>query len=291
LNSRPRPSEPTPEELLRRARHFVKTRLMLRIRAMFFVPIPLLFMGLYSAVTGSAVEMAGRFGGFTLFMLAAWLLLEGEKARHAYDARDVAKPPAIPRKLFAAVLTGTGVAVTSLFGFTPLMNAPDTAAVYAVTAVLLHLVSFGIDPLRAKGLQGYSRQDANRLLAALEQGERLLDETLAAASTFSDRRLQQQVTRLVDQARNVFRAIEKDPRDLQRSRKFMAVYLQGARDATLKLAQLKAHNPAQEYREYEQLLTDLERHFIRQQHHLLQNDRTDLDVEVDVLRDRLKQEL
>lgn len=291
LNSRAPQAEPTPEELLRKARHFVKTRLMLRVRAMFLVPIPLLFMGLYSAITGSAIEMAGRFGGFALFMAAAWLLMEGHKAQHAYEAREVAKPPAIPRKLFAAITTGIAVAVTSLFGFLPLLNEPVTAAVYAVLASVLHLISFGLDPMKAKGLQGYSKQDANRLLAALEQGERLLDETLTAAATFPDRRLQQKVLQLVEQARAVFRAIEKDPRDLQRSRKFMAVYLQGARDATVKLAHLKNQNPAlREYSDYEQLLNDLHQHFIRQQQNLLRNDRTELDVEVEVLRERIKQE-
>jgi 5-bromo-4-chloroindolyl phosphate hydrolysis protein len=283
--------EQTPEQLLRRARHFVRTRLMLRTRAMFLVPIPLMFMGLYSAITGSAIEMAGRFGGFALFMLAAWMLMQGQKAQHAYEARDVAKPPVLPRKLLASLLTGSAVAVTSLFGFLPLLNEPVTAAVYAIVATLLHSICFGLDPMRAKGLHGYSRQDANRLLQALERGEQLMEETLAAANTFPNRRLQQQVARLVEEARAVFRAIEKDPRDLQRSRKFMAVYLQGARDATVKLAHLKTHNPAlQEYADYERLLTDLQQQFIRQRNSLLLNDRTELDVEVEVLRDRIKQE-
>lgn len=280
-----------PEKMFRRAQHFVKTRLMLRTRAMFLVPMPLLLMGLYSAVTGSAIEMAGRFGGFALFMLAAWLLMEGQKAQHAYEAREVAKPPVMPRKLFASVLTGVAVAVTSLFGFLPVLNEPVSGAVYAVIAALLHSISFGLDPMKSKGLEGYSRQDATRLLAALERGEQLMDETLSAASTFSNRKLQQQVVGLVEEARAVFRAIEKDPRDLDRSRKFMAVYLQGARDATVKLARLKAQNAAvQDYADYERLLTDLEHHFIQQQQRLLLNDRTELDVEVEVLRDRIKRE-
>lgn len=279
-----------PEKMFRRAQHFVKTRLMLRTRAMFLVPMPLLLMGLYSAVTGSAIEMAGRFGGFALFMLAAWLLMEGQKAQHAYEARDVAKPPVIPRKLLASVLTGVAVAVTSLFGFLPLLNEPVSAAVYAVIAALLHSISFGLDPMKSKGLEGYSRQDAIRLLLALERGEQLMDETLSAASTFSNRKLQQQVAALVEEARGVFRAIEKDPRDLDRSRKFMAVYLQGARDATVKLANLKAHNPQQDYADYQHLLTDLQQQFVQQQQRLLLNDRTELDVEVEVLRDRIKRE-
>lgn len=282
----------SPDALLQQARHFVKTRLMLRTRAMFLVPIPLLFMGLYSAFTGSAIEMIGRFGGLALFLAAAWLLLEGQQAQHAYEARDVAKPPAIPRKLFASITTGLAVAVTGLFGFLPLMNDPLTTTVYALLATVLHSISFGLDPMQAKGLRGYSKQDAERLLIALERGERLLDETLAAAATFPNRRLQQKVAQLVDQARAVFRAIEKDPRDLQRSRKFMAVYLQGARDATIKLAHLKSHSPdLQEYADYERLLADLQQQFIRQQQNLLRNDRSELDVEVEVLRERIKQEI
>jgi hypothetical protein len=284
-------TEPTPEELFRKARHFVKTRLMLWERSMFLVPMPLLFMGLYSAVTGSAIEMVGRFGGLSLFLLSAWLLLQGQKAQHAYDAREVARPPIIPRKLFASLLTGAGVAVTSLFGFLPLLNEPVTGAVYAVVAAVLHNVAFGLDPMKSKGLQGYSRKEANRLLQALEQGERLMEETLIAAGGFPDRRLQHRVMQLVQEARGVFRAIEKDPRDLPRSRKFMAVYLQGARDATVKLAQLKARNPGlQEYADYERLLTDLEQHFIQQRQALLLNDRSELDVEVEVLRERIRQE-
>lgn len=282
----------SPEALLRQAQHFVKTKLMLRTRAMFFVPIPLLFMGLYSAVTGSAIEMLGRFGGLALFLAAAWLLLEGQKAQHAYEAREVAKPPAIPRKLFASITTGLAVAVTGLFGFEPLMNEPLTTTVYAVMAAVLHSISFGLDPMRAKGLAGYSKQEAERLLAALERGERLLDETLGAAATFPDRRLQQKVAQMVEQARAVFRAIEKDPRDLPRARKFMAVYLQGARDATVKLAQLKAHSPQpQDYADYERLLADLQQQFLRQQQNLLRSDRSELDVEVEVLRERIKQDL
>lgn len=292
----PRQPEPSSldqsaEELLRKANRFVKTRLMLRERFMFLLPQPLLFMGLFSAASGSAVEMAGRFGGFSLFMLSAWFLLQGQKARHAYDARDIAKPPLIPRKLFAALLTGAGVAVTSLFGFLPTLNAPATTAVYALLATVLQMIAFGFDPMSSKGLQGYSRKEANRLLQSLEQGERLMQETLEAASRFPNRHLQRRVAQLVQQARAVFRAIEKDPRDLPRSRKFMAVYLQGARDATVKLAQLKAINPdLREYADYERLLTDLEQHFIQQQQTLLLNDRTELDVEVEVLRDRIRQE-
>ena len=53
--------------------------------------------------------MLGELGAFAGLMLSAWLLNEGLRAEDAYDARAVARPPAIPRKLFAAVLTGASV--------------------------------------------------------------------------------------------------------------------------------------------------------------------------------------
>lgn len=234
--------------------------------------------------------MVGRFSGFALFFLAAWLLVEGQKAEHAYNERDVAKPPAFPRKMFATVTTGLAVAVTSLFGFEPILNDPVSAVIYSLAAALLHCFSFGLDPMSPKGLDGYSAVEAKRLLQALERGEKLMEETLAASKTFSNRSLQQHVQNMVAEARGVFRAIEKDPRDLQRARKFMYVYLQGARDATVKLAKLKPQVASTEVNDYRQLLSDLEARFVRQKETLLFNDRSELDVEVEVLRDRIKQE-
>ena len=279
------------QQTFKDVRKFVSTKLLLRARTLFIVPIPLFFMGVYSTFTGSAMEMVGRFGGFALFFLAAWLLVEGQKAEHAYNEREVAKPPAFPRKLFATITTGLAVAVTSLFGFEPMMNDPANAAIYSLAAALLHSISFGLDPMSAKGLDGYSPNEAKRLLEALERGERLMQETLAASKSFSNYALQQQVQRLVAEASSIFRAIEKDPRDLHRARKFMYVYLQGARDATVKLAKLKAHGSTAEVNDYQQLLSDLQTRFIRQKETLLQNDRSDLDVEVEVLRERIKQDI
>ena len=83
---------------------------------MFLAPLPLLFAGLGSITRGSAGEMLGELGGFAGLMLAAWLLNEGLRAEEAYAARAVARPPAIPSKLFAAVLTGASIFAASLLG-------------------------------------------------------------------------------------------------------------------------------------------------------------------------------
>ena len=53
--------------------------------------------------------MLAELGGFAALALSAWLLNEGLRAEAAFAARAVARPPALPRKLVAAVLTGAAV--------------------------------------------------------------------------------------------------------------------------------------------------------------------------------------
>ena len=69
----------------------------------------------------------------------------------------------------------------------------------------------------------------------------------------------------------------------------MSVYLMGARDATIKFADHYAQTRDSSARtDYDSLLTDLETTFAEKTTAFLSNNRTDLDVEISVLRDRLK---
>jgi len=54
---------------------------------------------------------------------AAWLVGEGLRAQAAYDARKVARRPAVPRKMIASALTGIGVALASFAHDTSILTA------------------------------------------------------------------------------------------------------------------------------------------------------------------------
>jgi 5-bromo-4-chloroindolyl phosphate hydrolysis protein len=89
----------------------------------------------------------------------------------------------------------------------------------------------------------------------------------------------------------MFRTVEDDPRDLTLARKYLGVYLMGARDATAKFADLYAETrDAKVKADYLALLDDLRRGIEARRETLLLTDRTDLDVEIEVLRDRLKRD-
>ena len=203
---------------------------------MFLLPLPLLFAGLGAIGRGSAPEMLGELGGFAGLMLAAWLLNEGLRAEEAYAARAVARPPAIPRKLFAAALTGASVFLVGLARASG--RACSARSPSALVAGAAQLVAFGLDPMRKKGLEGVDEFATERVARAIDQAEALVREITDAAARIGDRRLEGRVERLCDQAREVFRVVEQDPRDLNRARTFLSVYLLGLRDATVKFADL-----------------------------------------------------
>ena len=235
--------------------------------------------------------MLGELGGFAGLMLSAWLLNEGLRAEEAYDARAVARPPAIPRKLFAAVLTGASVAARrrARASARPLLGGARLRRRGRRRRTSL---AFGLDPMRKKGLEGVDEFATERVARAIDQAEALVRQTVDAAKRIGDRRLEGRVERLCDQAREVFRVVERDPRDLSRARTFLSVYLLGLRDATVKFADLwsrsRRRRGAGGLRGAARRPRD--RASPRSAPHLLEDNRSDLDIEIEVLRERLQQD-
>ena len=257
---------------------------------MFLLPLPLLFAGLGAIGRGSAPEMLGELGGFAGLMLSAWLLNEGLRAEEAYDARAVARPPAIPRKLFAAVLTG----VERVPGRAPEPRPGPRRVRWpsASVAGAAHLARLRARPDAARrASRAWTSSPPSGSPAPSTQAEALVRQITDAAARIGDRRLEGRVERLCDQAREVFRAVEQDPRDLSRARTFLSVYLLGLRDATVKFADVWSRSRDPEARTaYEALLGDLETSFTTHRTLLLEDDRSDLDIEIEVLRERLQQD-
>ena len=91
--------------------------------------------------------------------------------------------------------------------------------------------------------------------------------------------------------RDMMRTVEEDPRDITAARKYLSVYLQGARDATVKFVDLYGRTRDKQVRaDYVTLLDDLETNFAAKTEKLLQDDRSDLDIEIEVLRERLQRD-
>lgn len=222
-----------------------------------------------------------------VLMASAFMTREGIKAHAAYDQRKIARRPAIPRKMFGAVLAGIALLLGGL------MRYPDPIypALFGLFGGALHLVSFGLDPMRDKGAEGIDTFQTDRVARAVDEAERYLGAMKDAILRARDRQLEARVDKFTASARVLFRQVEDDPRDLTAARKYLSVYLMGARDATVKFADLFARNrDPQARQDYLSLLDDLETNFADRSRRMLTDDRSDLDIEITVLRDRLKAE-
>jgi hypothetical protein len=228
-----------------------------------------------------------------VLLAAAWTTREGVRAAEAHAARKVARRPALPRKILGAVLTGAALFLGGLAQH-PAGTTEATLLnpmIFAITGAALHLIAFGLDPLRDKGAAGIDSFQTDRVARAVDEAEAHLAAMKDAILRARDRQLETRVARFADTARQLFRTVEADPRDLTAARKFLSVYLLGARDATVKFADLYAQNRSTQARaDYEALLDDLETTFANRTTALLASGHTDLDVEISVLRDRLKYE-
>ena len=254
-----------------------------RSAMMFF--LPLLFLGpLFGGSPGSLILSLAAAG---LMLAAAFVTHEGIKAQQEYDSRKVARRPAIPRKIFASVLAGGALICGALVWSEGLMYP----ARFGLIGAALHLGSFGPDPLTDKGAEGMDPFQTERVAKAVQEAEAYLKSMADAILRAGDRQIETRVDRFAASARNLFRAIEAEPGDLTAARKYLSVYLMGARDATVKFADLYRQNRDAKARvDYESLLSDLETTFAEKSKAFLANNHSDLDIEIAVLRDRLKLE-
>lgn len=254
-----------------------------RSNVLFIPPIILAFTSINDGALGLGLGLIGAGA----LLLGAWLLRGGLTAEAAYNARKVSRRPAFPRKIGAAVLAGIGTGIAA-FANEPGLIAP---IIYGVAATVLHLGAFGIDPMRNKGMEGVDTFQQDRVARAIDEAEAHLAAMRDAIKRSGDRQMIARVEKFELTAKDLFRTVEEDPRDLTAARKYLSVYLMGARDATIKFADVYARTGDTQARtDFEALLDDLELNFSARTRKMLLDDRSDLTVEIDVLRDRLKRE-
>ncbi|MDC0136738.1 5-bromo-4-chloroindolyl phosphate hydrolysis family protein [Sulfitobacter sp.] len=256
-----------------------------RANVLFVPAIPLIA----TSFNDGAISLLFALLGALSLTLAAWLVRGGLRAESAYNARKVARRPALPRKMIAAVFGGVGTAaavIAHLDSFSIL-----SPLLYGVIATGLYVAAFGIDPMRNKGMDGIDTYQQDRVARVVDEAEKHLTTMRETINCAGDRQATARLEDFADTARDLIRTVEEDPRDLTAARKYLGVYLQGARDATAKFADIYSRTQdAQARTDYLALLDDLEKNFAARNRKSLLEDRSDLTIEIDVLRERLSRE-
>jgi len=251
--------------------------------------LPLVLAGVIEMLDGNAFGAIRNIGLFALFCFAATTIRSGLAAEAEFKAREFASAPAFPRKIIGSGLIGLGLLLTCWTGWgIGLFQSIG----FGIMGTAASIFAFGLDPLKGKGYTTSTGVTPAMVVEAIAEAEEKIEGIELAGSEIRDRPLRDRINRVTKRSRDILARIEQDPSDLRRSKKFLVVYLDGALEATRKYARTQNDLGSDQsmYIKFRSLLDDMEREFDHQHEKLLTNDRIDLDVEIDVLADRLKAE-
>ena len=256
--------------------------------ALFLLPMPLLFAVVAAAISGDSgrlVLATSALGCFWSAGLLTWRALVAEVRWILGDRLDL---PAIPLKLLGLVLTGTGSALAALAGGHSIAGALP----FAGFSLFGYLAFYGRD-LRAPRLDvaAVDGVDVMDVRQQLEQAHQRLRRIEAAGRTIAVPEFAERLTRIIGLGRNILDEVQRDPRKAGRARRFLHLYINSTERVTEEYArthrQVRDDSLDQNFR---RLLVDMENTFCEQHRKLLETDVTALDVEIEVLNARLRQD-
>jgi 5-bromo-4-chloroindolyl phosphate hydrolysis protein len=259
---------------------------------LYLLPLPLLGKAFYELV------LQGRFGGFALSLgLFALFIFGAEVARRGiarawdFKRRKVALAGGAPLKAVGAGIIGVATFLTAWLAAAQTVPA---AVAIALGALLGFFLTYGLDARGAKGVAadaGVTVEEVQSALAEARGRIGAIEEAAKRLTGSTAYELRQKIRDVVGAASKVLHMIEDDPRDLRRARKFLHVYLDGARTVTENYASAaaKAASPEMEAK-FRAVLDELKRTCEEQYQRLLENDTLDLDAQIEVLKIRLTKE-
>ena len=255
---------------------------------MFLLPLPVLLAALVSLSRGRLSDLIGNAAGYALFLAGALLLRQGLLTEGEYARRRVAKTP-WPLKTVGGAVIALATGVTAWLGA---HYPPIIAGAFGLVALLGCHLGYGFDPRAAKRFTDTDGVDTtDRVLQALEQAEGSIAAIEQATRDIRNTELNNRLRRIAALARQILKMLEEDPRDLRRARKFLNVYLDGAKQVVEGYAKTHGRVSAPELEDnFRRVLVTIEEVFTEQQQKLLETDVTDLDVQIEVLTTQLKRE-
>ena len=226
-------------------------------------------------------------GLLALFGAALYSISLGLKDTERYDSEKVARAPKYPCKLIGSGLLGLGGAILTA------VKGGDIGQVIltGLIAFALSLVSFGLDPLKQKGLDTATARQDHRLKQQRERVERRLTDIRGQITPVVDPGLVIQFGQFESAVQRMMQALEADPERHRSLQKYLGVYLDGAVEASARFVaiyQVTADPLA--HTRYSELLSDLAEAFDSKATAYAHQGRDKFDVQIDVLNESIARE-
>ncbi|MGD9511458.1 MAG: 5-bromo-4-chloroindolyl phosphate hydrolysis family protein [Geminicoccaceae bacterium] len=241
-------------------------------------------------VRGSFREVLAYVVAIVLLYAGGKLVERGSREEALNEGRVLAQSPT-PWKLIGSLAAGAAAAAVSFGSGDPLAMGVLYGALVAGASVL----TYGLDPradrtaIEAAATRAGIR--GTEVISALDEAHRKVRGIEDASQGLHSRELKARLDRICRQARAILGQLEQDPKNLTRARRFLVTYLDGTRDVVAKYAaQQRDLSDTALADNFRRVLTTIEQVFDEQEEVLKQDDRLDLEVQIEVLETQLKRE-
>ena len=227
-----------------------------------------------------------NFVAFGLFYATAKLNTWGLANEFEYHKEKLTKAPEKPYKTISAILLGVSTLYTAtIAGGESLL----TGLFLSITATIGYGLYYGLDP-RADKLENIGDVSADLVLKTLSEArEKLAGIEEHMEKILDDRILHDKLALAVEKAEYIIQTIQEDPKDIRVARKFLVVYIDGLEKVTDSYTAMDESDIKGETKEkLHQLLDDVEHRFDKELLRLKKNNEFDLDVNIDVLQQQIK---
>ena len=261
--------------------HKVKKGLLL-----YFFLTPLFLAVILALIARDIPAFGLNLVAFVLFYGTAKLNTWGLANEFKYHKEKLTKAPTKPFKTMAALLLGVATLFTASIAGGESLFSGIFLAIVAMVGYVLH---YGLDP-RTDKLENIGDVSAELVLKTLSDARaKLSGIELHMAKDFKDLELKEKLSLAVEKSEHIIKSIQDDPKDIRVARKFLLVYLDGLEKVTDSYMAMDESDIKGETKEkLHQLLDDVEIRFDKELKRLKKNNEFDLDVNIDVLHQQIK---
>jgi len=268
-----------------------KSPVLWRGLLLYLLPLPLLPATISALADGETITALARAGGFALAMLAATFIRKGIRLqKEAQQRRLRRRASAVPYRMIGAVALAVGMFLVAWLGISSTHNLVDSL-LFALAVLVGCYLYYDFDPAARDPEIAAVGITTEELVELLDEAEGRITAIERASKDINNVEFRDRLRRIVKEARVILDTIEADPVDARRARKFLKVYLDGAKQVTEGYARTHRNDDAPALEDnFRRVLTTIETVIGDQQAKLRENNESELDVQIEVLQLQLEKE-
>jgi 5-bromo-4-chloroindolyl phosphate hydrolysis protein len=260
----------------------------LRGGLLYVLPLPLPLAAVIALARGQWLVALFCVAAFAATIGGARFTRRGLREERLAPERRYTRPSPVPFKYLGAALV---CAATVLAAFGAAGHGVISSVMFGLIALAGYHLAYRLEPPAVQLVPRLAARTDQRLQRALAQAEQRIVGLIGAADSVGNAELEQRLLRIAAQGRVILDMIAERPGELFRARQFLNVYLEGAERVASRYARSHRLAPSRDLEQnFRNVLVEIEDVFERQRLELREHDVTDLDIQIEVLRQRLEQE-